>query len=145
MLLHDGPLLLPPDDPRCKQVARVATRLITALEEQDGHVVYGASWPPRDQVIKAVHDREEREDRLDRYKPSGTAKSSYMPFRPETHNPLKQLEAADWNIYVFDLVSDEYPERSLTCSPWSMHLLYRAKKSSYIPGCWTYCLVTTRC
>lgn len=103
--MHDGPLLLPPEDPRCEQIARVATRLVTALEEQDGHVIAGAAWPPRQQLLRAIHEKEEREDRLDRYKPSATAKSSYMPFRPESSNPLKLLESADWKIYVFDLVS----------------------------------------
>lgn len=44
-----------------------------------------------------------------RYKPSGVAHSTFMPFRPETSNPLKKLESADWNLYVIDLVSSWNP------------------------------------
>lgn len=47
-----------------------------------------------------------RESEADRYKPSGTAKSTFMPFRPQSSNPLKRLESADWNLYVVDMVSD---------------------------------------
>ena len=48
------------------------------------------------QVAKSIEDR---------YKPSGTATSSFMPFRPASSNPLKLLESEDWNLYVMDLVS----------------------------------------
>ena len=107
-LLHaDGRLLLPPDDPRSQRVARVTSHLVTALEEQDHHVVCGATWPPRSQELARV--MAEREDGMKRgggenWKPSGTAKSTFMPWRPESGNPLKQLESGDWNLYVVDLV-----------------------------------------
>jgi hypothetical protein len=56
----------------------------------------------------------EREDALghyghhhhsERYAPSGIAHSSFMPFRPQSSNPLKRLEGADWTLYVVDSVS----------------------------------------
>lgn len=85
------------------------TRLVTALEEQDHFVVSGASWPPRSKndLGRLMSETEAREGREleERYKPSGVAQSTFMPFRPETSNPLKKLESADWNIYVIDLVS----------------------------------------
>jgi hypothetical protein len=85
------------------------TRLITALEEQDHTVVSGASWPPRGSgdLARVISEREASEGRdLEaRYRPSGVAQSTFMPFRPVTSNPLKKLESADWNLYVVDLVS----------------------------------------
>lgn len=115
ILKADGPLILGPEDPRSKRVATITTRLVTALEEQDHHVVSGASWPPRSQELgRVIAERESYERERDEhhhhyhgphFKPSGTAKSTFMPFRPASSNPLKQLEAADWNIYVVDSVS----------------------------------------
>lgn len=113
VLTNDGPLLLPPDDPRSQRISRITARLITALEEQEHHVVSGATWPPRSQelgrvlaerdaAMGLVH-RGEGEYRV-RYQPSGTAKSTFMPWRPATSNPLKKLESADWNLYVIDMV-----------------------------------------
>ncbi|TXT11138.1 hypothetical protein VHUM_01889 [Vanrija humicola] len=107
VLMHEGPLLLPPDDPRSQQVERVTARIITALEEQDKHVVSGASWPPREDFSRSMmSEREERfgdySGRLSRFEPSATAHSAYMPFRPATQNPLKNMESADWNIYIID-------------------------------------------
>jgi hypothetical protein len=85
------------------------TRLVTALEEQDHTVVSGASWPPRasTDLARVTSEREASEGRdiEARYRPSAIAKSTFMPFRPETSNPLKKLETADWNVYVVDLVS----------------------------------------
>ncbi|WVQ84705.1 hypothetical protein IAT38_006861 [Cryptococcus sp. DSM 104549] len=100
VLHNDGPLILPAGDPRCQQVSRVMVRLVTALEEQDHHVVHGASWPPKIQELSRVMNEREAGRT---YNPSGSAKSTFMPFRPATSNPLKQLETADWNIYVIDL------------------------------------------
>lgn len=85
------------------------SRLVTALEEQDHHVICGATWPPRSSDLgRVMSEREASEGRSidERYKPSGTARSTFMPFRPATSNPLKKLEAADWNLYLIDLVSD---------------------------------------
>jgi len=108
-LKADGPVLLPPSDPRCQRISRIMTRLITALEEQDHTVVSGASWPPRGSgdLARVISEREASEGRdLEaRYQPSGVAQSTFMPFRPVTSNPLKKLESADWNLYVVDLVS----------------------------------------
>lgn len=107
ILHNDGHKLLPPDDPRSRQVARVTTRLITALEEGDRHIVYGANWPPKSQELSRVISEREAliggEDRY--YPPSGTAKSTYVPYRPPTRNPLKQFESPDWRLYVIDSVS----------------------------------------
>lgn len=111
LLKNDGHHLLPSTDPRSIRVARVTSRLITALEEQDNHVVSGASWPPRSQELaKVIAEREayfgpSGQAELERYKPSGVAKSDFVPFRPQSSNPLKRLESADWNLYVVDLVS----------------------------------------
>ncbi|KAL1409942.1 hypothetical protein Q8F55_003941 [Vanrija albida] len=106
VLMHEGPLLLPPDDPRSRQVERVTARIITALEEQDKHVVSGAAWPPREDFAASMSEREERfgdySGRLSRFEPSATAHSAYMPFRPQSQNPLKNMESADWNIYIID-------------------------------------------
>ena len=87
-------------------MSRVTSRLVTALEEQDHHVVYGASWPPRSPDGNNVSsEREAAHARgTDKYQPSGTATSTFMPWRPATSNPLKKLESADWNLYVVDLV-----------------------------------------
>ncbi|WWC91647.1 uncharacterized protein L201_006593 [Kwoniella dendrophila CBS 6074] len=116
VLRHDGPLILPPDDGRSQQVSRVTTKLVTALEEQDQHIIHGASWPPRSQELSRVIsereaqaaiqlgiDPDQMQKRHVNYKPSGTARSTFMPFRPATSNPLKKLESADWNIYLIDL------------------------------------------
>lgn len=108
MLLHDGPLLLPPEDIRSVKVGRVVTRIVEALEEQEGNVVCGATWPPREDKKRAS---QEDDSRINRYVPSATATSGFMPFRPMSSNPLKDqnIEAADWNIYVIDLVSNLSP------------------------------------
>lgn len=114
VLIADGPLILPPDDPQSRKVHRVTCRLVTALEEQDHHVISGASWPPRSQELGRVIS--EREAALSggreiAYQPSGVAKSSFMPWRPVSSNPLKKLESADWNLYVVDLVRLHYLAR----------------------------------
>ncbi|WWC71955.1 uncharacterized protein I206_105914 [Kwoniella pini CBS 10737] len=114
VLRNDGPLILSEEDERSKQVSRVATKLVTALEEQDHHIIHGASWPPRSQELSRVMSEREAQFGLSptteviqkrhvHYKPSGTAHSTFMPFRPATSNPLKKLESADWNLYVIDL------------------------------------------
>ena len=106
VLKADGELLLPPTDPFSQQVIRVASRLITALEEQEHHYVCGAAWRPRTaETGRLVSEREAWESKNieERYKPSGTACSSFMPFRPASSNPLKKLQSADWNLYVMDL------------------------------------------
>jgi hypothetical protein len=116
VLKNDGPLLLPPSDPRSQRVARVASRLVTALEEQDHHIVCGATWPPRSQELgRVIAEREAMmvgggDYHNIQYHPSGTARSSFMPWRPATSNPLKKLESADWNLYVIDLVSMDHPK-----------------------------------
>ncbi|WOO79224.1 Metalloendopeptidase OMA1, mitochondrial [Vanrija pseudolonga] len=106
VLMHEGPLLLPPDDPRSRQVERVTARIITALEEQDKHIVSGAAWPPKEDFARSMNEREERfgdySGRMARFEPSATAHSAYMPFRPQSQNPLKNMESADWNIYIID-------------------------------------------
>lgn len=108
VLRNDGPLLLPPSSEYSQRVARVTSRLVTALEETESHVVHGAAWPPRSQELgRVMSEREASEGRNleDRYKPSGVADSNFMPFRPASSNPLKKLEGADWNLYVIDMVS----------------------------------------
>lgn len=102
-LQQDGPLLLTSDDPRVTRVARVTSRLITALECQEQHMVHGASWPPRVQRGELGRVIAEREKAGKGYQPSAVAKSGFMPFRPESGNPLKVLEDGDWNLYVVDL------------------------------------------
>lgn len=110
VLSHDGPLILPSTDLRSEQIARIATRLVTALEEQDDHVVCGAAWPPREDIMDEIYDHEDRmtrrRSRAIEYKPSATAHSNFVPFRPLSSNPLKgqNIKAADWNIYIVDLV-----------------------------------------
>lgn len=109
ILRNDGHKLLPPNDPRSRQVARVTTRLITALEEEDRHIVYGANWPPKSQELsRLISERESLIGEEGRYyPPSGTAKSTYVPYRPPTRNPLKQFESPDWRVYVIDSVSSK--------------------------------------
>lgn len=105
VLLHDGPLLLTPDDPRSHKVGRVTTRIVEALEQQDCKVVSGAAWPPREDKKR---NTQEDDSRIARYGPSATATSGFMPYRPISNNPLKDknIQEADlWNIYVIDLVS----------------------------------------
>ncbi|OXG29388.1 metalloendopeptidase [Cryptococcus neoformans A2-102-5] len=104
ILRNDGHKLLPPNDPRSRQVARVTTRLITALEEEDRHIVYGANWPPKSQELsRLISERESLIGEEGRYyPPSGTAKSTYVPYRPPTRNPLKQFESPDWRVYVIN-------------------------------------------
>ena len=113
VLQADGPLLLPPADSRSERVSRVTSRLVTALEEQDHYMVCNATWPPKSQELgRVIAEREAFEGRGEhaRYKPSGTARSSFMPWRPASSNPLKRIESGDWNLYVVDLVSwSEYP------------------------------------
>lgn len=108
ILEADGPLILPPSDKRSQQVASVVTKLVTALEEQDHLVVCGATWPPRSQELgNVMSDREHGYNRrgvAERYQPSATASSTYIPWRPASSNPLKKLETADWDLYVVDSV-----------------------------------------
>lgn len=106
VLKSDGPLILSSSDPRSQRVSRVATRLVTAMEEQDHHVVCDAAWPPRSQDLSRVMSEREAGSRRGegRFEPSGTAQSTFMPYRPTSSNPLKRLETADWNLYVIDLV-----------------------------------------
>jgi hypothetical protein len=107
VLKNDGDLLLPPSDPHSKRVARVASRLITALEEQQKLVISDAAWPPRStDLSRVMAEREAGQGRPieDRFKPSGVAHSSFTPFRPSSSNPLKKIESADWNLYVIDMV-----------------------------------------
>jgi len=106
VLLHDGPLLLPADDPRSIKAGRVATRLVSALEEQEQNIVSGAEWPPREYKTRFENGDD---DRLSRYYPSACAKSGLLPFRPASSNPLKDtnIENVDWNIYVIDMVSHQ--------------------------------------
>lgn len=105
VIAQDGPRLLTSSDPRVQMVARVATRLITALEEDDRHLVHGASWPPRGHTDELAKVMDERQKGLKMYEPSATATSGSMPFRPDSRNPLKMLEQGDWNIWVVDSVS----------------------------------------
>lgn len=110
VLTSDGALLLSSEDPQSQRVARVTSRLITALEEQQEHVVSDAAGAPRSSDLSRVISEREAargRDLEGKYKPSGVAHSSFMPFRPVTSNPLKRLEAADWNLYVIDLVRTE--------------------------------------
>ena len=106
VLNNDGALFLPPDDPRSERVVAVASRLITALEEQDHHMVCDATWPPKSQdLARVIAEREALEGRGSRStQPSGVAKSSFMTWRPATSNPLKHIESGDWNLYVIDMV-----------------------------------------
>jgi len=100
---HDGPLLLKADDPRVERVARVTTRLVTALEQQEQHMIHGASWPPRHHTGEVNRVQEEQEkSRRHGFEPSATAASSFLPFKPGTSNPLKVLEGGDWNVWVVD-------------------------------------------
>lgn len=140
VLANEGPLILPPTDGRAAQIARVATRLVTALEEQDDHVLSGASWPPRDNsdAMAAIHDHESRFNRLTQhYEPTATAHSTFVPFRPASSNPLKgnNIDAGDWSIYLIDLVSGRVSAESATVadgsSPSLTHSLSRARRSSY--------------
>ena len=113
VLKSDGPLLLPSTDPSSRRVSRVTSRLVTALEEQEHHVVCSASWPPRSAELgRVISEREASEGRSveERFKPSGVATSSFMPFRPASSNPLKTLESADWNLYVIDMVSQRHED-----------------------------------
>lgn len=148
VLSQEGPLLLPPTDRRAAQIARVATRLVTALEEQDDHVLSGASWPPRDHsdTMAAIHDHESMFNRYSvHYQPSATAHSNFAPFRPASSNPLKgnNIDAGDWSIYLIDLVSCELNWScgipADTCSPSLTLLHYRARRSSSTPDLWTSC------
>jgi hypothetical protein len=107
-LRSDGHLLLGASDPASRRVVRITSRLITALEEQDNHVVCGAAWPPRTPRdlgrVMSERDASEGRDVEGRFQPSGVATSSYIPFRPISSNPLKKLESGDWNLYVIDSV-----------------------------------------
>ncbi|TYJ51389.1 hypothetical protein B9479_008039 [Cryptococcus floricola] len=113
ILKQDGPNLLPPSNPLSQKASRITARLITALEEQDRHIVCGANWPPASQELSRVMSQREAMlsgsgveggggDRERWYEPSGTAKSGYLPYRPESRNPLKKVESGDWRLYVID-------------------------------------------
>jgi metalloendopeptidase OMA1, mitochondrial len=68
-------------------------------------MVHGASWPPRRERGELGQVIVERERLGRQYQPSAVAKSGFMPFRPESGNPLKVLQDGDWNLYVVDFVS----------------------------------------
>lgn len=104
VLSQDGPLLLPPSSPITHRVARVSNRLIKALQEEDDHIVSGASWPPKDKALELSKVMAERARGKDvKYEPSAKAGGDAVPHRPETTNPLKKLEGGDWSLYVVDL------------------------------------------
>ncbi|KAJ9114727.1 hypothetical protein QFC22_005603 [Naganishia vaughanmartiniae] len=104
VMQNEGESILPPSDPRVKRVARVASALITALEEEDKTLIYGATWPPSthsrvNELTKVMHERE-RGGKY--YPPSAIAKNSFVPFRHDAGDPLMDLDREDWNIYVVE-------------------------------------------
>lgn len=105
MLHHDGPLVLPPDDPRSIKVGRVTERLITAIEEREGTIVHGAPWLAKEEPDELAH-RSESLSPHERYLPSATAHSTAIPHQHESRNPFKQrnVKNTDWNVYVIDSV-----------------------------------------
>ncbi|KAJ9117118.1 hypothetical protein QFC24_006577 [Naganishia onofrii] len=101
---NEGEAILPPSDARVKRVARVSSALITALEEENKTLIYGATWPPSttsrvNELTKVMHERE-RGGKF--YPPSATAKNSFVPYRHDAGDPLLDLDREDWNIYVIE-------------------------------------------
>jgi hypothetical protein len=108
---NEGEAILPPSDARVKRVARVSSALITALEEENKTLIYGATWPPSttsrvNELTKVMHERE-RGGKF--YPPSATAKNSFVPYRHDAGDPLLDLDREDWNIYVIEGVSRIFP------------------------------------
>ncbi|KAJ9114480.1 hypothetical protein QFC20_001353 [Naganishia adeliensis] len=100
----EGDAILPPSDPRVARVARVSSALVTALEEEQKSLIYGATWPPPttfrvSELTKVMHERE----RGGKYvAPSATAMNSFVAFRMDEGDPLINLDREDWNIYVVE-------------------------------------------
>ncbi|KZO98829.1 hypothetical protein CALVIDRAFT_561769 [Calocera viscosa TUFC12733] len=108
-IAQDGPLLVAADDPRVAQVHRVCERLVAVLDDVDSpsHYVSAAATQvvddtPEAQRLRLSQVAGEQGAGL-AFKPSCTAQSALMPFRPESSNPTKQLHIDDWRIYVVDL------------------------------------------
>ncbi|KAG9038665.1 hypothetical protein FRB95_000255 [Tulasnella sp. JGI-2019a] len=117
-LAEEGPLILPPDDPRVKQVLRVTEKLIAALGDslESTHIVSSASWPNtlsssffeiffKDDDENFFQRRDLRHDvkKPEDYSPSAIAKSQHLPYRLESSNPMKVFAEEDWKVYVIDL------------------------------------------
>ncbi|KAJ9095689.1 hypothetical protein QFC21_005561 [Naganishia friedmannii] len=104
VMQNEGDAILPPSDPRVKRVARVSSALITALEEENKTLIYGATWPPSttsrvNELSKVMHERE-RGGKY--YPPSATAKNTFVPYRHDAGDPLLDLDREDWQIYVIE-------------------------------------------
>ncbi|KZT62046.1 hypothetical protein CALCODRAFT_463495 [Calocera cornea HHB12733] len=109
-IAQDGPLLVAADDPRVAQVHRVCERLVAVLDDVDSpsHYVSAAATQVVDDTPEGQRLRLSQAAGADQaaalaFKPSCTAQSALMPFRPESANPTKQLHTDDWRIYVVDL------------------------------------------
>lgn len=102
---HDGPLILPPDDPRSIKVGRVTERMITAIEEQEGTVVHGAAWSGHEEPGTPAAPGQPI-DLDERYQPSATAHSAAICHHHESRNPFKRrnVKNTDWNVYVIESV-----------------------------------------
>lgn len=105
---HEGDAILPPGDPRVARVARVSSALITALEEEQKSLIYGATWPPSttfrvSELTKVMHERERGGKHV---APSATAMNSFVAFRMDGGDPLINLDREDWNIYVVEGVGN---------------------------------------
>ncbi|KAG8879217.1 guanine nucleotide-binding protein subunit alpha [Tulasnella sp. 332] len=117
-LAEEGPLILPPEDPRVKQVLRVTERLLTGLGDTLGsqHIVSSANWPStlsssffelffHDDQENFYQRRDLRHDikKPEDYSPSAVAESRQLPYRLESSNPMKIFAEEDWKVYVIDL------------------------------------------
>lgn len=101
---QEADAILPPSDPRVARVARVSTALITALEEEQKTLIYGATWPPasavrRSELSRVIHERQRGGGYV---APSATAMNSFVTYRPDDGDPLINLDREDWNIYVIE-------------------------------------------
>jgi hypothetical protein len=110
IISQEADAILPPSDPRVARVARVSTALITALEEEQKTLIYGATWPPasavrRSELSRVIHERQRGGGYV---APSATAMNSFVTYRPDDGDPLINLDREDWNIYVVEGVSEVF-------------------------------------
>jgi hypothetical protein len=111
IISQEADAILPPSDPRVARVARVSTALITALEEEQKTLIYGATWPPatavrRSELSRVIHERQRGGGYV---APSATAMNSFVTYRPDDGDPLINLDREDWNIYVVEGVRETFP------------------------------------
>lgn len=98
VLEAEAPLILSESDERVQVLKRVCNKLIEAMDSDN--TVCTAIWPRDDaEVLERIRRFEARTS----IRPSAKTESAFLPYRPESSNPLKIIESRDWDLFVVDM------------------------------------------